>query len=374
MGLAPTFNALTIILYFGPPAAGIIAVLFLLKPLVIRPKQAPKPIRILPESDPVLFEFVEALCRVMGCPRPETISADLQVNASAGIHGWRGMILGHMNLTIGLPLATSLSLAEFTGVLAHEFGHFAQRAGLRSRYLIQLIQNWFFRVAHQRDALDAWLERMCRRRDWRIKGIAHLATAVVTGSRKYLGLLMQAARWTGSSFSRQMEFDADRYEAAVVGPEVFGQTLLRLAVLDLGATVAWQDATKEWSVGRLPDDMAALVTARVSCFPAETVAEVYRHGALQRTGRLDTHPSTEDRVSSVRQAGLTGVFVLEGAAERLFRDLRSLCQAATRHHYRSVFHLAPDSVKLVPIEQSVAGAEASREFDSAGLQFLWMSS
>jgi Zn-dependent protease with chaperone function len=176
IGATVTFNAITILFYIGPPAAGVIAVLFMLKPILIRPKRPPKPTRISPEEEPILFEFVEALCRVMGCPRPASISADLQVNAYASIQGWRGLILGRMNLTIGLPLATNLSLAQFTGVLAHEFGHFAQGAGLRSHYLIQTIQNWFARVVHQRDGLDEWLERMCRRRDWRIKGVAHLAT------------------------------------------------------------------------------------------------------------------------------------------------------------------------------------------------------
>ena len=31
------------------------------------------------------------------------------------------------------------------------------------------MQNWFGRVVHQRDRMDAWLDNMCEHRDWRIK-------------------------------------------------------------------------------------------------------------------------------------------------------------------------------------------------------------
>jgi Zn-dependent protease with chaperone function len=34
-------------------------------------------------------------------------------------------------LVIGLPLAAGMSMRQVAGVLAHEFGHFAQGAGMR---------------------------------------------------------------------------------------------------------------------------------------------------------------------------------------------------------------------------------------------------
>src|SRR5258708_4848428 len=45
-----SFNALTILFYLGVPTAGAIAILFLLKPIVIRPQRPPKPIRLQPEN------------------------------------------------------------------------------------------------------------------------------------------------------------------------------------------------------------------------------------------------------------------------------------------------------------------------------------
>ena len=46
-------------------------------------------------------------------------------------------------LTIGLPLVAGLSLREFAGIIAHEFGHFTQGFGMRLSYVIRQINGWF---------------------------------------------------------------------------------------------------------------------------------------------------------------------------------------------------------------------------------------
>ena len=55
-----------------------------------------------------------------------------------------------MVLLIGLPLAAGLSLRQFAGVLAHEFGHFSQGFGMRLTYVIRSINIWFMRVVYER--------------------------------------------------------------------------------------------------------------------------------------------------------------------------------------------------------------------------------
>src|SRR3954447_9070392 len=96
------FNFVMIVLYVGPPLAGVITTLFLLKPLLIRPPAPPKPLELTPEDEPLLFEFVNSLCSALGAPRPSRIQVNLQVNAFAAVRGWRGFFLGDVDLTIGL--------------------------------------------------------------------------------------------------------------------------------------------------------------------------------------------------------------------------------------------------------------------------------
>ncbi|MEO8028449.1 MAG: hypothetical protein ABI823_18345, partial [Bryobacteraceae bacterium] len=87
-----SLNLLTITIYVGPVACGLIATLFLLKPIIIRPRREPEPPVIDPDSEPLLFEFVERLCRIIGAPRPYRIRVDLAPNASAAVDESVGIV------------------------------------------------------------------------------------------------------------------------------------------------------------------------------------------------------------------------------------------------------------------------------------------
>ena len=373
LGSGVALNFITVVFYFGLPVAGCITVLFLLKPILIRPPRPPEPLPLWPNEEPVLFDFIDRLCDALGSPHPSRIYADLRVNASASVHGWRGFFFGDLNLTVGLPLATGLTLSQFTGVLAHEFGHFAQRAGLRSQFLIQTIQMWFARVVHQRDGWDDWLERTRGHGDWRIKVVANLAQLVVNGSRLYLTLLMKAGAWFSTEFSRHMEYDADCHEAAITGAEVFEQTIRQLPILQIGAQLAWQDTEKEWSIRRLPEDFAALVSIRTEYLADETKAQIGRGALGEKTGRWDTHPCASDRIANIRRMGPCGIFDLEGPAARLFRDLEALCREATRHHYETRLRIAASSARFVSSYETLVQTQAARQFDRAATQLFQAS-
>ena len=364
-----TFGVVGAILYLGPLVAGLVALVFLMKPLFNRPA-AVSLVELRAEEEPLLFDFIGQLCDAVGSPRPSRVFVDLKVNAGAGVSGWRGFFAGRFNLTIGLPLAAGLSLQQFTGVLAHEFGHFAQRAGLRSYFLIQNMRNWFSRVVHQRDRMDATLERYYRSRDPRAKLVAGLARMVVALSRRYLALLMKAGQWLGAGFSRQMEFDADRREASIVGADVFEQTTRLLPVLECTSNLAWQDAGKEWAVRRLPDDVPALSRMRTELLPDETRDLLVGRALEARTGRWDTHPCATERIANARTMDANGIFDIDQPAAELFTDFAALCVRATRHHYQTISPMVTGDVRYVASEESLRGALEVWEFERAAGEVL----
>ena len=116
-----------LILYLGPAVAGGILVFFMVKPFFAPKASAPAPITLDLEKEPILFAFVQKICGLVGAPVPCRIDVDCQVNASASLQ--HGLLSKKLVLTIGLPLASGLDMQQFAGVLAHEFGHFAQGAG-----------------------------------------------------------------------------------------------------------------------------------------------------------------------------------------------------------------------------------------------------
>ena len=79
--------------------------------------------------------------------------------------------------------------------------------------------------------------------------IAQIARFFIWLSRKVLWLLMQAGAALSASLSRQMEFDADRYSARVVGARVTAATLSEIPRLDAAAQAAWAEVNWHWGGG-----------------------------------------------------------------------------------------------------------------------------
>src|SRR5260370_27488755 len=172
--------------------------------------------------------------------------------------------------------------------------------------------------------MDQWLEDQQEGRVWRIKAVARVAQGVVDFSRWYLTQLLKAGSWISATFSRQMEYDADRYETAMVGPEVFEQTSRTLPLLQIAQSIAWQDTGVVLRECQLPDNMPALIAGRVGTIADESVDSIIAGALQQKTGRFDSHPCMSDRIASSRRFGTPGIFQLDAPATALFADFDGL--------------------------------------------------
>ena len=99
------------------------------------------------------------------------------MNASAGFmrQGVAGVLSNDLVLTIGLPLVAGLTVRQLGGVLAHEFGHFAQGGGMRLTAIVRGVNAWFARVVFERDEWDLRLEQWSKNLDGRVAILLWLA-------------------------------------------------------------------------------------------------------------------------------------------------------------------------------------------------------
>ncbi|MDB4986822.1 MAG: hypothetical protein JWN04_2000, partial [Myxococcaceae bacterium] len=165
-----------LVLYVSPLFVGGTLLLFMIKPLFARRPPEPERVSVTRAEQPELFALVERLCALIGAPTPGRIDVDCAVNASASFRSGLGsMLSGDLVLTIGLPLVSGLSLRQLTGVLAHEFGHFAQGSGMRVSYVIRSVNAWFANVVYGRDQWDERLLSGARNSDIRLALVFHLA-------------------------------------------------------------------------------------------------------------------------------------------------------------------------------------------------------
>src|SRR5262249_16774096 len=235
------------VIYVAPLIAGGMVVALMVKPLFARPARGPKSRSLEPGAEPLLYAFVDGVCDAVGAPRPARIEVDCQVNASAHRDGGLlGVLGGKLILTIGLPFAVGVSLKQFAGVLAHEFGHFSQGAGMRLYGLIMRVNLWFARVVYERDEWDQTLEAWSSDEHGLIMMLGGLTRLAVWLARRVLWVLMQIGRVVSGFLSRQMEFDADRYMARMIGGACCADTSWRVHLISLAEQGAEADLNSSW--------------------------------------------------------------------------------------------------------------------------------
>jgi Zn-dependent protease with chaperone function len=335
------------LLYAAPAVAGIVVVVFMIKPILARPAKQQDPLPLLPEDEPRLFALIEQICWQVRAPIPARVQVDCRVNASASFrHGGLGALRGDLVLTIGLPLAAGLTVRQLGGVLAHEFGHFAQGGGMRLTMLVRGINGWFGRVAYERDQWDERLAEWSQTDDWRAKAVVMLAIGAVWLSRKALIGLLYVGHAVSCFMLRQMEYDADSYEVKFAGSDAFAQTMVRLRELNIATAVGYQEINRALASRILPADLPAYLVGTVHRVPPELLTEV-RTVNDTATKWSDTHPADGSRITAAESLASPGVLVGgDEAAVALFNDFGALSAAATRHHYAHDVGLPLDNLVL----------------------------
>ncbi|MBN2579921.1 MAG: M48 family metalloprotease [Pirellulales bacterium] len=338
--------------YLAPIVSGVILVFFMIKPLFARPAQQVRTRSLTPQGEPILFAVVARLCELVGAPHPKRIDVDYQFNAFAGYRrGFWSMLGNDFVLTIGIPLAAGLSLRQLVGVLAHEFGHFSQGTGTRLSYIIGSINAWFARLVYQRDTWDVWLAETTEQVDFRIGWVLALSMLFVWLSRGILWVLMVLGHAISCILLRQREYDADRYEARVVGSETFASTCMRMQMLGSAYQFAQIKVLEFLQEGCYPDNLSRLTTFLHDRMPPEVRQEIETAAEQSRTGLFDTHPCDKARIANVRREKAPGVFQAEGPASALFCHFDALARNVTWDLYCQLVgpRLKPSEMK--PVEE-----------------------
>lgn len=359
----PGNSWIKIVVTITPLVVGVIVALFMVKPLFARRPARMQPLALNPEFEPRVYALVNEICRLLGAPVPQRIELDCAVNASASFdRGLRGALTNKLVLTIGLPLVAGLTTRELAGVIAHEFGHFRQGAGMRVSYLIRCINGWFHRVIYERDrwddAVDSWTSES---EGW----LVIMAICVRLGvwfSRSMLWVLMMIGHTICAFLLRQMEYDADAAEITLAGSPAFESTTLKMARLGAVYQDLHLDMRRSWrSNFKLPDNLPLLVEHRAATMPAERQQRIENAVGLGKTGLLDTHPSNADRVRRARLAAEPGFEISDEPARELFENFDSVSHLVTLAYYEDDLNVPTGEGFLIPVQQLIAQGNVANE-------------
>ncbi|HEX2676858.1 MAG TPA: M48 family metallopeptidase, partial [Polyangiales bacterium] len=281
------------------------------------------------------------------------------------------------NLEIGLGLVNCLNLSEVTAVLAHEFGHFAQRSMAVGRWVYMAQQ-----IAGQIVASRSWLDKMLSalsRTDIRIAWAGWLMRIIVWSIRSLLdtvfGLVILAQRALG----REMEFQADLVSVSLTGSDALVHALHRLGAADDAWGKALSVAGTEAARGRAVPDLFALQTRIIQrmsgilndpthgaspMVPPQAAPQfrVFEQEMAEPPRMWSTHPPNRDREDNAKR-----VYVPAPLDPRpafcLFANPEALRRKVTQSF------LAEDGDdKLSPISDEAALAAVDKRFERPHLE------
>lgn len=358
-------------LYFTPLIAGGVFVAFMIKAMFPGHRPSRDSQTLKPEDEPLFFAFVEKVCESVGAPVPYRIEISHGANASASFcPGLWNKLRRRMVLSVGLTLVGGLNLRQFTGVLAHEFGHFSQGFGMHFVLLIGSINDWLHRAARGDDAWNASLAKARETEHFLVNVPAFLVSLFLFLARGILYLLALLGEWISSSMMRQMEFDADRYCARLVGASQVEPTLRKAQQLGFAESMVHELLSETQREGALSEDLVAHIIAQHAQLPAELLEACDALLAEETTGLFDSHPCFQERVRNVAQETSSGSFQNEEPATLLFRAFPDLCRESTLLLYREAFGEAMAQKNLAPAEELLQYQSERQEEQAASERFF----
>ncbi|WP_455366181.1 M48 family metalloprotease [Kaarinaea lacus] len=360
-----------LVAYVTPIIVGLTVILFMIKPLFARPAAAATTIKLDSLKEPIFFHFVNKIALAVGAPRPKQIEVDCQVNASASFRkGLFSFIGDDLVLTIGMPLLDGFNSRQLAGVLAHEFGHFSQGAGMRFHYLTYKVNSWFFNAVYLRDSWDEKLEQAAEEAEGWISVILNFARGGVWATRKVLYGFMMAGQVVSSYMLRQMELDADRYEAHMAGSEQFKDTTLQLQRLGVAFQVSHDQLAQAWEDKKLVDNLPRLIAHNATQLPDELDRALLSQIQEAKTQVYDSHPSDNERIDNAMRQQAKGIFSLARESRDLFKSFDAIAKQVSYAYYAHELGLEVDKNKLVDVNQVVQITKENEKQQEAYHQYF----
>ncbi|WP_082768046.1 M48 family metallopeptidase [Ectopseudomonas composti] len=275
-------------------------------------------VELRPEEQPQLFAFLYRLADEAGAPRPHRVYLSARVNAAVfyDLSILNLLFPSRKNLEIGLPLVNILTLSEFKAVLAHEFGHFAQRSMAIGSW-VYIAQQIASHIIAKRDALDKLL-RVLSKFDLRVAWIGWLLSLIVWSIRSLLDTVFRLVVLAQRALSRQMEFQADLVAVSLTGSDELVHALHKLQAADEAWDRTLAFANSEYQRGRSVQDLFSIQTQvleRVTqilndpCYgkvpprscPSPEQHRVFVSGFAQPPQMWSTHPANSDREENAKR-------------------------------------------------------------------------
>ncbi|HCN27265.1 MAG TPA: hypothetical protein DIT64_00425 [Verrucomicrobiales bacterium] len=246
-------------------AVGAVTWVFMLRPLLPRPRSTRVAMQVTPTSQPALFELVDELCWNLRLEPPEEIWLDTTTSVRTSLrNGVSGALTGESVIHVGLPVVSVLGAREFAALVARELAMNTGGLGTTFSHLVRELNTWFYRALHER---DPWELRLRQKKEKETRWQAGCRVAIwlwMAAAKLPFAFFVLAARVISAAALMRLGSGADKAGVNLAGRAAWGAMQAKLRLLD----AAWESARVEVRRGisqhRLPDNLSLLIARHVA--------------------------------------------------------------------------------------------------------------
>lgn len=347
--IRPSF--VTIALAVGLASLGVLVLIFLVK-FMFKSHQIDRShlLEITQNDEPELFSIIHDIVAQVGTSFPKKVYLSTDVNAAVFYDSnfWSMFFPVKKNLQIGMGLVNSITKAELTAILGHEFGHFSQESMKVGSYVYNVNQV-IYNLLYDNQSYDELANKWASMSGY-FSIFVIIAVKINQGFQWVLRKIYDIVNISYMGLSREMEFHADEIAASVTGMEPLKSSLLRMNLADFSFNnlLAFYDGQVEWN--RRSENIF-VEHAYVMNFLAEDNELKIKHGfpqiSLEELNKFNksklvvkdqwaSHPSTEDRIAMLDKTGLSSNKEDYTPANLVFKDIEKTQKEVTNVLFKNV--------------------------------------
>ncbi len=329
---------------------GISVFILMLKPFLAPQLKETGRVLLDKGSEPVLENYIEALCKQTRTPYPHEIylTNDAEIRVKI-LPGFNSIFKTKLRLYLGLPLFAQLPANELTGILAMKLGLYSRGSSLRLRLLILIINQWLKRVSVTNDSWDTRLNKSLLTLSNFKKANTYLTKTLIWIIRRLLWVLMIIGKSIAYPIMRHRVYDADSYATHIIGKDTFNSLFESKSLIQAAKKKADKYITDNFATGVLPNNQPKMVS-----YFHERLKEDEKNEAIQNIDELTQHPALKRRLHKIRKQEAQGNFKCTLPAAQLFINLNEVSEEITEFYYRETFKIKSNEVSLKANKQIFA--------------------
>ncbi len=349
IAIRPMF--ITIALGIGLASLGVLVLIFLLK-FIFKSHKVDRShlFEITKADEPKLFDLINDIVKQVGTKFPKRVYLSTDVNAAVFYDSnfWSMFLPVKKNLQIGLGLVNTVSKAELSAILSHEFGHFSQKTMKVGSYVYNVNQV-IYNLLYDNESYDKLIQSWANVSGY-FSIFVVLAVKIIEGVQWFLRLVYEVVNKSYMGLSREMEFHADEIAASITGYEPLKNSLLRMSIADhsfnyvlsfyeerIGSNQKSENLYKEhlFVMNFLAEDSNIRIE---NSLPKVTYDELNRFNKskLVIKDQWASHPSTEERIEMLEKTGMTSQETEFIPASKVFTNIDKTQKELTNRMFNSV--------------------------------------